>query len=242
MRRPLVIGNWKMNGDSAENVALIQALTSVSVSAEVAVCAPYVYIEQVRQLLIGSSISYGAQDVSVYAKGAYTGEVSAPMLADLGCKYIIVGHSERRQYHAESNELIAQKVQAVQAAELTPVLCVGESLKQREAGQTLQLIEQQLQAVLAVLDDSALQDLVIAYEPVWAIGTGLTATPEQAQDVHKFIRGNMGAAADAVRILYGGSVKSVNAPTLFGQPDIDGGLVGGAALIADEFTKIMAAS
>ncbi|MBX2808421.1 MAG: triose-phosphate isomerase [Cellvibrionaceae bacterium] len=240
MRRPLVIGNWKMHGNTAGNAVLVEALLPLSVSAEVVLCAPHVYIEQMRQLLLASSIVYGAQDASLYHSGAYTGEVSAAMLADLGCRYVIVGHSERRQYHGETSAQVAQKVAAVQAAGLVPILCVGESLAQRNTEQTLQVIGRQLQAVLDVLDPSALANLVVAYEPIWAVGTGLTPTPEEAQAVHRFIRNTLGATADAIRIIYGGSLSSANAAALFAQPDIDGGLVGGAALVADEFAKIMA--
>lgn len=243
MRRALVIGNWKMNGSSAENEALIKGLLPISAFlAESAVCVPYIYISQVNALLEGSSIGCGSQDVSVHDKGAYTGEISASMQADLGIGYVLVGHSERRQYHRESDELIAQKVIAAQSAGLKPVLCIGETLEEREAEKTLDVVGTQLQTVITAIGDSGLDNLVVAYEPVWAIGTGLTATPEQAQDVHQFIREKLGSAGEKIQILYGGSVKASNASDLFAKADIDGALVGGASLKVDEFTKIVEAA
>lgn len=243
MRRSLVMGNWKMNGSSAQNAELIQGLASIASSgAEAAVCVPYVYISQVKGLLGDSGVLLGAQDISEHEKGAYTGEISGAMLADMACQFALVGHSERRQYHNETNELTARKVLAALKAGITPVLCVGETLQERESEQTLKVIESQLTAVFDALDAEGMKKLVIAYEPVWAIGTGLTASPEQAQEVHAFIRSKLGAVADSTRILYGGSVKAKNAAELFEQQDIDGALVGGASLIAEEFVNIVAAA
>jgi triosephosphate isomerase (TIM) len=245
MRQPLIVGNWKMNGTSASNAALVSEMTSLlsnaSPKAEIAICVPFVYLDQVKRLLENTSIMCGAQDVSVHLNGAYTGEISASMLVDLSCQYVIVGHSERREYHHESSLLIAQKTLAAQQAGLTPVICVGETLGQREAGQTLALIGEQLAAIKSVVGEHGLVKSVIAYEPVWAIGTGLTATPEQAQTVHQFIREQLGVAAETTQILYGGSVKADNAASLFAQHDIDGALVGGASLNAADFYAIVSA-
>ncbi len=244
MRRPLVAGNWKMNCSRQSNDVLLQSLLSVfdeGVSAELLVCSPDVYIAQLASVLEDSQIAYGAQDVSVHSHGAYTGEVSAGMLEEYGCTYVIVGHSERRQYHHESNQLVAQKALAAIVAGLTPIVCVGETLDQRDQGQTLQVIGEQLAAVKVVLG-SQLSSIVVAYEPVWAIGTGLTATPQQAQEVHEFIREQLGSVASDVRIVYGGSVKSDNAADLFAQKDIDGALVGGASLDANDFIAIAKAA
>ena len=242
MRRLLVVGNWKMNGSRAENTALLKSLIALAEGnqglAQMAVCVPFVYISDVKEQLSGSPIAFGAQDVSVHVAGAYTGEVSVAMLADFGCRYAIVGHSERRQYHYESNLLVAQKALSTIQGGLTPIICVGESLEQRESNNTLSVIAEQLQAIKSVLGTQALEKSVIAYEPVWAIGTGLTATPEQAQEVHQSIRQQLGDVAEKINILYGGSVKAANAADLFAQPDIDGALVGGASLIADEFINI----
>ena len=247
-RRKLVAGNWKMNGNLSTNAALLSQLVAVSpVSAEVAVCVPFPYLAQVQAALssgaAGSQIALGAQDVSEYAVGAYTGEVSAQMLQDFGCRYVIVGHSERRALFAEDSDTVARKAKAVLAAGLIPIVCVGETLAEREAGQALDVIAAQLQPVASLLGDQLAQ-VVLAYEPVWAIGTGKTATPEQAQEVHAFIRAWLNkvqpAAASVVRVLYGGSVKANNAATLFAQPDIDGGLIGGAALVAEDFAAICA--
>jgi triosephosphate isomerase len=242
MRRLLVVGNWKMNGSRAENTALLKSLIASAEGgqglAQMAVCAPFVYISDVKEQLSGSPIAFGAQDVSVHVAGAYTGEVSVAMLADFGCRYAIVGHSERRQYHHESNLLVAQKALSAIQGGLTPIICVGESLEQRESNNTLSVIAEQLQAIKSVLGTQGLEKSVIAYEPVWAIGTGLTATPEQAQEVHQSIRQQLGDVAEKINILYGGSVKAANAADLFAQPDIDGALVGGASLIADEFINI----
>ncbi|MGE0080299.1 MAG: triose-phosphate isomerase [Thiohalomonadaceae bacterium] len=249
MRRPLVAGNWKMNGSKASIETLlggIKAGIAGVEKAEVAVCPPFVYIPQVAEALRGTRIALGAQNVSNEPSGAFTGEVSAAMLKDMGCEYVIVGHSERRSYYGEGDLLVAKKFAAVRAAGMKPILCVGETLEERERNVTEAVVARQLEAVIELEGAAALQDGVIAYEPVWAIGTGRTATPQQAQDVHAFIRGRIaavdGAVAQKVRILYGGSVKGSNAEELFGQPDIDGGLIGGASLNADEFLAICKAA
>jgi triosephosphate isomerase len=248
MRRKLVAGNWKMHGSLAENEALLGALrTGLSAAdAECAVCVPFPYLAQVRHLLQGSAIGWGAQDASEHAKGAFTGEVSARMLHEFGCRYVIVGHSERRALHAEDNRLVGRKMKAVQAASMTPIVCVGETLAERESGKTESIVAEQLDAVVAEAGMGALTNAVIAYEPVWAIGTGKTASPEQAQAVHRFIRERLktddAAVAERVAILYGGSVKAGNARSLFAMPDIDGGLVGGASLDAVEFLAILRAA
>ncbi len=243
-RKRLVIGNWKMHGDTAFNSELLAGLRSGSAEApqcDVAVCVPFPYLYQTRSLLEGSGVSWGAQDVSKHEKGAYTGETAATMLADFDCRWVLVGHSERRSYHGESDTLVAEKAAAALAAGITPVVCVGETQQEQEAGQTHAVIERQFAPVLA-LGVESLSKLVVAYEPVWAIGTGLTASPEQAQEVHAFIRSKLEAAgAGQVRILYGGSVKGANAASLFAMPDIDGALVGGASLVASEFLSIAAA-
>ncbi len=248
MRTRLVMGNWKMNGDLRANQALlstivrtVQAEPSIYQKGQIIVCPPFPYLAQAAQLLADSSVELGAQDVSVAASGAYTGEVAAGMLKDFSCQWVIVGHSERRAYHGESSDVVAEKAKVAIANGLTPVVCVGESLSERESGRTLAMIDEQLKPVLA-LGSAVLAKLVIAYEPVWAIGTGLTATPEQAQEVHAFIREQlMVAGVGNVQILYGGSVKASNATSLFAMPDIDGALVGGAALNAEEFLAIAAA-
>ncbi len=245
MRRSLVVGNWKMNGSRRENEALITDLTASLAGQnhiDAAVCVPSIYIDQVSQLLQEQSLSYGAQDLSVHISGAYTGELSAAMLVDFACRYVIVGHSERREYHHESDLLIGQKTLAAQQSGLIPIVCVGETLEQREADETLEVIAKQLAAVKSVVGDQGLDKAVIAYEPVWAIGTGLTASPEQAQSVHEYIRSQLGSAAESTQILYGGSVKPDNAELLFKQPDIDGALVGGAALKAQDFFDIISAA
>jgi len=241
-RSRLVLGNWKMHGSLADNARLLDALRqgATEVSCEVGVCVPFPYLAQASQILAGSAISWGAQNVSAHASGAYTGEVSAAMLADWQCRWVLVGHSERRAQHGETDQQIAAKAHAALIAGLTPVVCVGESLHAREAGQTLAVIGRQLAPVLALGRD-AVARLVLAYEPVWAIGTGHTATPEQAQVVHAAIRAELHkVGAPQVRVLHGGSVNSTNAASLFAMPDIDGGLIGGAALIADEFLRIAA--
>lgn len=246
MRRTLIAGNWKMNGSLAANNALLTEIRSGlgAHACEVLVCAPAPYLAQCADVLAGSAVAWGAQDVSVHASGAYTGEISAPMLVDFACQYVIVGHSERRAYHHESNELVAQK--AVQALKfgISPIVCVGETLEQRESGHTAEVVEAQLQALLDVLDESALERVVVAYEPVWAIGTGKTATPQMAQDVHAILRTQLAVrsavAAEKVRILYGGSMKPDNAKELLAMADIDGGLIGGAALKSADFLAIVA--
>lgn len=243
-RKRLVIGNWKMHGDTAFNSELLAGLRAGIAGApdcDVAVCVPFPYLYQTQSLLEGSGISWGAQDVSQHEKGAYTGEIAAPMLADFHCRWALVGHSERRGYHGESDAVVAAKAAAALSAGLTPVVCVGETLQEQEAGQTHAVIERQLAPVLALGAESVAR-LVVAYEPVWAIGTGRTATPEQAQEVHALIRRLLeSVGAGQARILYGGSVKASNAASLFAMPDIDGALVGGAALAASEFLSIAAA-
>ncbi|MFA7668439.1 MAG: triose-phosphate isomerase [Burkholderiaceae bacterium] len=243
-RKRLVIGNWKMHGDTAFNSELLAGLRTGIKSVtqcDVAVCVPFPYLYQVRSLLDGSGVSWGGQDVSQHEKGAYTGEVAAPMLADFSCRWALVGHSERRSYHSESDDTVAAKASAALAAGVTPVVCVGETLQEQEAGQTHAVIARQLAPVLALGAD-AVARMVIAYEPVWAIGTGRTATPEQAQEVHALIRKLLNdLGTPQVRVLYGGSVKASNAASLFAMPDIDGALVGGAALVASEFLSIAAA-
>lgn len=240
----LVIGNWKMNGSLASNEALLAEvkalMAQVSVQANLAVCPPFPYLSQVGALLSGSNLSWGSQDVSAHGNGAYTGEVSASMLWEFGCSWAIVGHSERRAMHGESNELVAQKAKAAALMGLTPVFCVGETLEQRDAGLVQAVIADQLKPLLSLGEDLVARS-VIAYEPVWAIGTGRTATPEQAQDVHQAIRLQLPSGAQDVPILYGGSVKPDNAESLFAMPDIDGGLIGGAALKASDFIKIATA-
>ncbi len=246
MRQPLVAGNWKMNGSQESVQLLLNGIMDASGVAEMAVCVPAVYLSQVQSALTGTAMAWGAQDLSVHASGAYTGEISASMLLDFQCKYVLVGHSERREYHAEGDQLVAQKYAAARAAGLTPILCVGETQQQRESGETDAVVARQLDAVIELEGVAALADGVIAYEPVWAIGTGLTATPEQAQDVHAFIRGRVAAlsaeVAEGVRILYGGSMKPGNAVELISKADIDGGLIGGAALQAEDFLGIYSAA
>ncbi len=249
MRVKFVAGNWKMNGNRASNEALLQALVPALAKfsgMESAVCPPHAYLSQVQRALDGSKTALGGQDLCQYANGAYTGGVSAAMLKDLGCKYVIVGHSERRTVFGESDELVAEKFAVAQQAGLVPILCVGETLVERESGATEQVVARQMNAVIRRSGAGALQNAVIAYEPVWAIGTGKTATPEEAQSVHGHIRGVVGQAdsgvAGAVRIVYGGSVKAANAAQLFAMPDIDGGLIGGAALVAEEFVAICRAA
>lgn len=241
-RKRLVIGNWKMNGNLADNAKLLEALCAgVGADSGVAVCVPFPYLAQAQSLLGKSTVSWGAQDVSVYESGAYTGEVSTAMLCDFKCRWVLVGHSERRSYHGETSELVAQKAQAALQAGLTPVVCVGETLQEQEARQTAGVIAAQLKPVLA-LGRQAVAKMVIAYEPVWAIGTGRTATPQQAQEVHALIRAALRElGAEQVQVLYGGSVKAANAASLFAMPDIDGALVGGASLVAEEFLRIAAA-
>ena len=245
MQRKLVVGNWKMHGSRPANAELLAALLAARpFGADVAVCVPFVYLSETAATLAGSDLRWGAQDVSAHEQGAYTGEVSAAMLAECGCRYAIVGHSERRAYHAESDALVAEKAQTALARGVTPVVCVGETLAEREAGHTEEVVKRQLSAVIHRLAHCA-AEMVVAYEPVWAIGTGRTASPEQAQAVHAVLRGQLQAAtgrAATMKILYGGSVKADNAATLFAQPDIDGGLIGGASLKAADFIAICRAA
>jgi triosephosphate isomerase len=241
MRRKLVVGNWKMHGSRPANAELLGALRAGRpFVADVAVCTPFVYLTETAATLAGSDLRWGAQDVSRHDQGAFTGEVSAAMLAECGCRYAIVGHSERRALHGESDLLVAEKAQAALARGITPIVCVGETLAQRDAGDTEGVVKRQLSAVIHQLAHCA-SEIVVAYEPVWAIGTGRTATPEQAQAVHHVLRAQLQAATgrgDAMKILYGGSVKAESAATLFAQPDIDGGLIGGASLKAADFIAI----
>ena len=246
MRKKLVAGNWKMHGSLAENAALLSALKPALAGIEAVVCVPFPYLAQAQAELAGSSIAWGAQNLSEHSKGAYTGEVSASMLRDFGCSYVIVGHSERRSLYGESDQQVAAKFIAAQAGGLVPILCVGESLEEREAGITEQVVARQLDAVISAAGIGALANAIVAYEPVWAIGTGKTASPEQAQAVHAFIRGKIAgldaAIADGLVIQYGGSVKAANAAELLAQTDIDGGLIGGASLVAEEFAAICQAA
>jgi triosephosphate isomerase len=247
MRATLIAGNWKMNGSLASNAGLLDGVRAgaASVKAELAVCVPAPYLAQVQSALAGSPVSWGAQDLSMYDSGAYTGEVSAAMLGDFGCKYVIVGHSERRSYHGETDESVAQKAARALAAGLVPIVCVGETLAEREQGATNTVVVRQLTPVLDAVG-AQLDRTVIAYEPVWAIGTGKTATPIMAQQVHELIRSTIAqrdsAAALKVQILYGGSMKPDNAKELLGMPDIDGGLIGGASLKAADFLAIAQAA
>lgn len=242
MRHPLVAGNWKMHGDRESVTNLVASLLEIGCEAEVAVFPPYVYIPLVAASIGGSgvdlSVSVGAQNVSEYDSGAYTGEVSCQMLRDFGCQYTIVGHSERRSIYGETNEQVAHKFAAVQSAGITPILCVGETLEQRDQGETLVVVAAQIEAVIERVGLDEVCEAVIAYEPVWAIGTGKTASAGQAQAVHLAIRQQLGELGEKTRILYGGSVKAANAAELFMQPDIDGALVGGASLDANEFSEI----
>lgn len=244
--KKLIAGNWKMNGGLAANEALLRALRNGigQAAADVAVCAPAPYLAQLQGLLAGSPIDWGAQDLSAHEQGAYTGEVSAAMLKDFGCRYAIVGHSERRQYHGETDALVAAKAQRALAAGITPIVCVGETLVEREAEQTESVVKRQLAAVIHAVAHCT-SEIVVAYEPVWAIGTGKTATPEQAQQVHAVLRAQLAAATshpERVRILYGGSMNAANAASLLAQADIDGGLIGGASLKAPDFLQIIAAA
>ncbi len=249
MRQPLVAGNWKMNGNREESGDLLDGvlagMSSVT-KAEVAVCAPAVLIPLAVEKLAGSKVKVGGQNLDYHTSGAYTGEISGPMLKDAGCEYVIVGHSERREYYSEDDDLVARKFEAAQEHGLIPILCVGESLEARESGDTESVVEHQLDAVLEHKGIEAFKNAVIAYEPVWAIGTGKTATPEQAQEVHKFIRDKLAgldaSVAEGCRILYGGSMKPDNAQELISQADIDGGLIGGASLKAEDFLGICTAA
>jgi triosephosphate isomerase len=245
MRQPLIAGNWKMNGSKADTVDLLNGIKAGAVDldkVEIAVCPPFPYLYLAEQALSGTPIAWGSQDVSREQGGAFTGQVSAAMLVDFGCKYAIVGHSERRLFNAETDAVVASKYAQALAHGLTPILCVGETLEEREKGETESVVARHLDAVIDSSGVKALEHGVIAYEPVWAIGTGVTATPAQAQDVHAFLRERIAAkdagVADKVRILYGGSMKPDNAMELIGQADIDGGLIGGAALKAADFLAI----
>ena len=240
---PLIVGNWKMNGGLAANQALLSEIKAGlgELRCRAGVCVPHPYLAQVQQLLAGTPIALGAQDVSVHAGGAYTGEVSAAMLRDFGARYCIVGHSERRQYHRESEVEVALKAKQALACGITPIVCVGETLAQREAGETEAVVKRQLAAVVHE-NGHCISEIVVAYEPVWAIGTGRTATPEQAQAVHAVLRAQLKAATAQharVAILYGGSMNAANAEQLLAQPDVDGGLIGGAALKAADFLTIL---
>jgi triosephosphate isomerase len=248
MRRRIVAGNWKLHGDRAFAHALMDAIVAGPVPAgvEAVVLPPLPYLGELVEHYAATGIAFGAQDVSANERGAYTGEVSAAMLVDVGARYGLVGHSERRQYHQEGSELVARKFLAARAAGLVPILCVGETLQQRESGQTEYCIQSQLQPLFDLAGAEALDGAIVAYEPVWAIGTGRTAAPDQAQAVHAFIRGEIEARnakiAGSLPILYGGSCKPDNAAALFAQPDVDGGLIGGAALVAADFLAIATAA
>ena len=242
----LMVGNWKMNGSLAANASLVAELLEgvAGISCRSALCVPAPYWAQLQSLLAGSSIEWGAQDVSVHESGAFTGELSAQMLRDFGVRYAIVGHSERRQYHAETDAVVAMKTQRALAAGITPIVCVGESLAEREAGQTEMVVKRQLAAVIHA-NGHCISEIVLAYEPIWAIGTGLTASPEQAQQVHAVLRAQLQAAtahAERVSIVYGGSMNAANACELLAQPDVDGGLIGGASLRAPEFLSMLKAA
>ncbi len=248
MRKKLVAGNWKMHGSLQSNAALLEQIRAgvVGLACEVAVFPPYPYLAQTRALLSDSEVAWGGQSLSEYPVGAYTAEVSAAMLLDFGCRYVLVGHSERRALFGETDAVVAAKFAAAQQASLIPVLCVGETLAEREAGLTTSVVSRQLSVIIEAQGVAALASAVVAYEPVWAIGTGVTATPQQAQEVHAAIRRQVAvldaSVAKGLRILYGGSVKPQSAAELFGQVDVDGGLVGGAALVADDFLAICRAA
>ncbi|MBS3998759.1 MAG: triose-phosphate isomerase [Hydrogenophaga sp.] len=246
--KKLIAGNWKMNGSLAANESLLKAmlegLGAAAPAADVALCAPAPYLAQLQALLQGGPIAWGSQDVSAHEQGAYTGEVSAAMLKDFGCRYAIVGHSERRQYHGETDAVVATKAQRALSMGITPIVCVGETLDERETGQTEAVVKRQLAAVIHTVAHCT-SEIVVAYEPVWAIGTGKTATPEMAQQVHAVLRAQLSAATqhpERVHILYGGSMNAANAASLLAQPDIDGGLIGGASLKAVDFLQIVAAA
>ena len=249
--KKLIAGNWKMNGSLSANDALLGALASAlpaEPGCEIAICVPAPYFAQVQLLKQGhralAALALGAQDVSAQASGAYTGEISAAMLLELGCRYAIVGHSERRQYHGETDALVSGKAKSALAAGITPIVCVGETLAERESGQTQEVVKRQLAAVIHA-NGHCISEIVVAYEPVWAIGTGKTASPEEAQAVHAVLRAQLQAATDQaarVKILYGGSMNAANAAALLAQPDIDGGLIGGASLKAADFLTIIAAA
>jgi triosephosphate isomerase (TIM) len=248
MRRKLVAGNWKMNGSLPSNQALLEAIRIglQTSKCDVAVCPPALYIPQCQAMLAGTDVRWGGQDISTHEAGAFTGEMCAEMLRDFACSYVIVGHSERRTHHVERDEDVAKKVVRALMNGLSPIVCVGETLPEREAGMTAEVVSRQIDAVLAQINAEQTEEIIVAYEPVWAIGTGRTATPEMAQEIHALLRKRLAtksaAAASSVRILYGGSVKPENAKELFSMPDIDGGLIGGASLKANEFLAIIHAA
>ena len=249
MRARLVAGNWKMHGSLAANQRLLDSVKARAgdlPGVEIAVCVPFPYLQQAAGVLGGTRVAWGAQNLSEHDSGAYTGEVSGAMLRELGCRHVIVGHSERRQLFGERDAQVAAKFGAAQRVGLVPILCVGETLQEREQGATEEVVGRQLQAVMGAAGVAALADAAIAYEPVWAIGTGRTASPEQAQAVHAFIRARVGAAdtgvAERLPVLYGGSVKPANAQALLAMPDIDGGLIGAASLVAEDFLAICSAA
>jgi len=250
MRKPFVAANWKMNGLRDSIAALLSEMTPglpiLSGKIDIVLCPPFVYLEQVVNAMSGWDAQIGGQNLSAHAPGAYTGEVAAEMLVDQGCRYAIVGHSERRTLFAEDDDIVTLKSRRAVDAGLTPIICVGENLEERDQGKTIDVVRRQLLAVLNENEGKLLKDAIIAYEPVWAIGTGRTASPEQAQEVHQAIRSTVGESdplsAENVRILYGGSVKAENARALFSCPDIDGGLIGGASLVASEFLSICKAA
>ncbi len=245
MRKKLIVGNWKMHGSHQANAELLAGIAAAGpFLADAAVCVPFPYLSETAVTLASSGIRWGAQDCSKHEQGAYTGEVSAAMLREFGCTFAIVGHSERRAYHAESDQIVADKAKQALAHGITPIVCVGETLAEREAEQTAAVVKRQLSAVIHTLAHCA-SEMVVAYEPVWAIGTGKTASPAQAQEVHALLRAQLKAAtphADSMRLLYGGSVKPDNAKELFAQTDIDGGLIGGASLKAADFVAILRAA
>jgi len=246
MRSHLIVGNWKMNGSLAANQDLLLAIKKDlgQPSCKVAVCVPALYVSQVQNLYTASPVLWGAQDVSSFESGAFTGEMSANMLRDFGVRYVLCGHSERRQYHGETDETVALKAQRALASGITPIVCLGETLAQRDAGETAEVVKRQLAAVIHA-NGHCISEIVVAYEPVWAIGTGKTASPEQAQEVHAMLRRQLAAAskqAEGIAILYGGSMNASNAVSLLSQPDINGGLVGGASLKAADFLSIVAAA
>ena len=248
MRQRIVAGNWKLHGDRAFARGLMDALVAATRPAgvDVVVMPPVPYLGELADRYEASGLAFGAQDLDVHDQGAYTGETAGRMIRDVGGRYVLVGHSERRQYHEEDSERVAEKFQAARQAGLVPVLCVGETLGQREAGHTEWALQRQLQPVLDLVGIAGFEGAVLAYEPVWAIGTGRTASPEQAQEVHAFLRGELRALdariAGSLPLLYGGSVKPANAAELFSQPDVDGGLIGGASLVAQDFLAIVAAA
>ena len=242
MRTPLVAGNWKMHGNRASNRALLDAVLAGIESldgVECAVCVPFPYLGEVAERLAKTRLAWGAQNLSEHSQGAFTGEVSAAMLAEFGCRYVLAGHSERRQLYGETDAVVAAKFAALLAHGMTPVLCLGETLEERDAGRTEQVVGRQLEAVIAVNGKNSLNNAVVAYEPVWAIGTGRTASPEQVQAVHAFLRTRV---LPATRIVYGGSVKPANAGAIFAMPDVDGGLIGGASLAAGDFIAVVQAA